>query len=139
LALSLSHLAIKNLLARSLLSTWSFWGHISLHLVPWLGVGFPTNPGGTLILTHPMTTLGTWLARTHPPDCPHSHPTPDILWWVHLPFLGSLYGLSLWCVWVLEHFPCFGLSLSGSDGRGIPFSTGFGFYRVRDPTKPRPR
>jgi hypothetical protein len=29
LALSLSHLAIKNLLARSLLSTWSLWG---LHL-----------------------------------------------------------------------------------------------------------
>jgi hypothetical protein len=31
LALSLSHPAIKNLLARSLLSTWSFWGPYFQH------------------------------------------------------------------------------------------------------------
>jgi hypothetical protein len=88
-SLSLSHLSIKNLLARSLLSVWSLWG---LHLVPWLGSGFPTNPGGTLILTHLMTTLRTWLARMHPPDFPRSHPTPEIL----LVSPHTLIGLPLW-------------------------------------------
>jgi hypothetical protein len=94
-------------------------------LVPWLGSGLPSNRGGTPIPTHPTTTLRTWLARTHPPDRPHLHPTPDILWWVHIPFLGSLCGLSLRCLWGFQTLPVW-LFLDGSGGGGIPFLVGVG-------------
>jgi hypothetical protein len=65
-----------------------------LHVVI-LGPTFPyiwchdSGQGSPLIL----------VAKTHPPDHPRSHPTPDILWWVHTPLLGSHCGLSLWCLW----------------------------------------
>jgi hypothetical protein len=83
------------------------WG---LPLVPWLRSGLPTNPGGTPIPTHPTTTLRMWLARTHPPDCPHSHPTPDIL----LVSPHTFLGLPLWSLPLVslgfENFPCLAIS-----------------------------
>jgi hypothetical protein len=131
-ALSLFHPAIKNLWPDHSSPCGHFGAYISLHLVPWLGAGFPTNPGGTPIPTHhdhPEDVTGQDLSSRLPSltsNTRHSLVSPPTLLGLHLRSFP------------LVVFPCFGLSLGGSDDRGIPFSTGFGFYRAQDPTKPRP-
>jgi hypothetical protein len=98
----------------------TFGAYMSNILVPWLGLGLPTNLGGTSIPTHPTTTLRTWLARTHPPDCPtciqHQTFFGESTYLSQAPFAVCPFGVS-----GVFNTPPVWLSLGGSDGRGIPF------------------
>jgi hypothetical protein len=91
----------------TLLHVVTFGTYISNILVPWLRWGLSTNSGGTPIATHPMTTLRTWLARTHSPE----HPA----FIQHQTFFGestyppwALFAVSPFSVSRLSTLPLFG-------------------------------
>jgi hypothetical protein len=109
------------------------WSLLGLHL-PYIWC-HDSNWGSPLILvgprfqlTCPTTTLSTWLARTHPSDRTHSHPTLGI-------FLVSPHtpiGFPLWSLpSVSLGFQCFPfLIISGTQtvGEISLFATGLGLF-----------